>query len=468
MAAKKTNWKSCNLIEPAADGSRLWQFSVSSRKVKLGGDLSLPEGENPPAKVVAKPWADMFSRKMNIASLPPEKVFLRAVDLPACEPEELLPMLEFQVEELSPLPMTQAVWSAEPVPGPANEEGTQTVLVMITSRDAVEERLVNLEEGSYLVDRVEAPLLRELLADRPREDGAHIQLVQGADSVLALVSWWFGGRLCDVNSFNLPDHEESRGALVEKINRVAWAGEVAGWMPSEVTCHLAKRGEVAADWKPALAKCFGDRIREVEPMSDVDLATATAEYATQSTAPGLMLEDYAVRYRQRFQDGLWMEGIKGAIALMLLSLVAYFGYAQYLGSKLDGLVKDERVKGRAYTNALASKARIETLEKRKALKSAALDSWYEVTKILPKELSFKNIDFEWVPSLDGKSGRELTLTGEAVSGADESVLNYQRALTRLELAEGQPLFSSVSNERIRADRKTGKISWTLKCEFDAE
>ena len=247
MAAKKTNWKSCNLIEPAADGSRLWQFSVSSRKVKLGGDLSLPEGENPPAKVVAKPWTDMFSRKMNIASLPPEKVFLRAVDLPACEPEELLPMLEFQVEELSPLPMTQAVWSAEPVPGPANEEGTQTVLVMITSRDAVEERLVNLEEGGYLVDRVEAPLLRELLADGPREDGAHIQLVQGADSVLALVSWWFGGRLRDVNSFNLPDHEESRGALVEKINRVAWAGEVAGWMPSEVTCHLAKRGEVAAD-----------------------------------------------------------------------------------------------------------------------------------------------------------------------------------------------------------------------------
>ena len=57
--------------------------------------------------------------------------------------------------------------------------------------------------------------------------------------------------------------------------------------------------------------------------------------------------------------------LQAAIALMLLSLVAYFGYAQYLGSKLDGLVKDERVKGRAYTNALASKARIETLEKRK-------------------------------------------------------------------------------------------------------
>ena len=96
-------------------------------------------------------------------------------------------MLEFQVEELSPLPMTQAVWSAEPVPGPTHEAGTQTVLVMVTSRDAVEERLVDLEAEGFLADRVEAPLLRELLANEPKEDGAHIQLVQGADTVLALV-----------------------------------------------------------------------------------------------------------------------------------------------------------------------------------------------------------------------------------------------------------------------------------------
>ena len=468
MAAKKSNWSSCNLLEPMPDGSRLWQFSVSSKKVKLSGDLRVAVGENPPTKAVSKDWTDLLSRKLNIATLPPEKVFLRVVDLPPCDQDELLPMVEFQIEDLSPLPAVQTVWSAELVPGSTGSEGNQTVLVTIAERSVVEERLEELESVNFLADRVEVPLLRELVSSEPRADGAHIQLVQGGDSVLALVAWWFDGRLVEINSFNLPDHDVNRDVLVEKINNVAWSGEIAGWMPGDPACYLAKRGDVGADWKVALAKCFGDRIREVEPMSDVDLATATAEYATQSTAPGLMLEDYAVRYRQRFQDGLWMEGIKGAIALMLLSLVAYFGYAQYLGSKLDGLVKDERVKGRAYTNALASKARIETLEKRKALKSAALDSWYEVTKILPKELSFKNIDFEWVPSLDGKSGRELTLTGEAVSGADESVLNYQRALTRLESSEGQPLFSSVSNERIRADRKTGKISWTLKCEFDAE
>ena len=468
MAANKTNWKSCNLIEPSSAGSRLWQFSVSSKKVKLGGDLSVPEGENPPAKVVTKPWTDMFSRKMNIASLPPEKVFLRAVDLPACEPEELLPMLEFQVEELSPLPMTQAVWSAEPVPGPANEEGTQTVLVMITSRDAVEERLTELEGEGYLADRVESPLLRELLAEGTREDGAHIQLVQGADSVFALVSWWFDGRLRDVNSFNLPDHEESRGALVEKLNRVAWAGEVAGWMPSEVTCHLAKRGEVTADWKPALAKCFGDRIREVEPMSEVDLATATAEYATQSNAPGLMLDDYGMRYRQRFQDGLWMEGIKGAVAMMLLGLLAYFGYANYLKGQLSDMEQQVKTKGLQYTNALAAKARVETLEKRKALKYAALEAWKQVTVALPPELSFIDLDFS-SEGIGGKTSRKLKISGSGEAGANSLLYSYQERLTRMETGDGASLFSDVKFGGTRADtRNKNQFLWSLTCSFDGE
>ena len=116
MAGKKTKWSSCNLLEPATEGSRLCQFSVSSKKVKLTGDLRVAEGDDPPAKAVGKDWSDLLSRKLNIATLPPEKVFLRVVELPGCEPDELLPMVEFQIEELSPLPMAQTVWAAEAVP----------------------------------------------------------------------------------------------------------------------------------------------------------------------------------------------------------------------------------------------------------------------------------------------------------------------------------------------------------------
>ena len=469
MAGKKTKWSSCNLLEPATEGSRLCQFSVKSKKVKLSGDLRVAEGDDPPAKAVGKDWRDLLGRKLNIATLPTEKVFLRVVELPECEPDELLPMVEFQIEDLSPLPMAQAVWSAEAVPGSTGTEGNQTVLVMIAERGVVGDRLDELEAVNYLADRVEVPLLRELVPGEPREDGAHIQLVQGADSVLALVSWWFAGRLRDVNSFNLPDTAASRDELVEKINSLALAGEVAGWMPDEPACHLAKRGDVAADWNTALAKCFG-RIREVEPMSEVDLATAAAEFAARTTAPGLMLEDYSARNRQRFQDGLWMEGIKGAVALMLIGLCLFFAYGSWLQSDLDNLNQQVREDGAEYTNALSLKAKMQTLNKQEALKTAALKAWSEVAIGLPGELKFTQLAFSSDRTLDGNTSRKLRIVGTADAGKETFIDDYNLALTRIEVegSEGQKLFSSVSPGPSRKDPRKKLTTWSVECKFDGE
>ena len=469
MAGKKTKWSSCNLLEPATEGSRLCQFSVSSKKVKLSGDLRVADLIELPAKAVGKDWSDLLRRKLNIATLPPEKVFLRVVELPECEPDELLPMVEFQIEDLSPLPMAQAVWSAEAVPGSTGTEGNQTVLVMIAERGVVGDRLDELEAVNYLADRVEVPLLRELVPGEPREDGAHIQLVQGADSVLALVSWWFAGRLRDVNSFNLPDTAASRDELVEKINSVALAGEVAGWMPDEPACHLAKRGDVAADWNTALAKCFG-RIREVEPMSEVDLATAAVEFTARTTAPGLMLEDYSARNRQRFQDGLWMEGIKGAVALMLIGLCFFFAYGSWLQSDLDDLNQQVKVQGLQYTNALSLKAKMQTLKKQEALKTAALNAWSEVAIGLPGELKFTQLMFSSDRTLEGNTSRKLRIVGTADDGKETFIDDYNLVLARMEVKgrEGQKLFSSVSPGPSRKDPRKKLTTWSVECKFDGE
>ena len=469
MAGKKTKWSSCNLLESATEGSRLCQFSVSSKKVKLSGDLRVADLIELPAKAVGKDWSDLLRRKLNIATLPPEKVFLRVVELPECEPDELLPMVEFQIEDLSPLPMAQAVWSAEAVPGSTGTEGNQTVLVMIAERGVVGDRLDELEAVNYLADRVEVPLLRELVPGEPREDGAHIQLVQGADSVLALVSWWFDGRLRDVNSFNLPDTAASRDELVEKINSVALAGEVAGWMPDEPACHLAKRGDVAADWNTALAKCFG-RIREVEPMSEVDLATAAVEFTARTTAPGLMLEDYSARNRQRFQDGLWMQGIKGAVALMLMGLCIFFAYGSWLQSDLDDLNQQVKVQGLQYTNALSLKAKMQTLKKQEALKTAALNAWSEVAIGLPGELKFTQLMFSSDRTLEGNTSRKLRIVGTADDGKETFIDDYNLVLARMEVKgrEGQKLFSSVSPGPSRKDPRKKLTTWSVECKFDGE
>ena len=469
MAGKKTKWSSCNLLEPATEGSRLCQFSVSSKKVKLSGDLRVADLIELPAKAVGKDWSDLLRRKLNIATLPPEKVFLRVVELPECEPDELLPMVEFQIEDLSPLPMAQAVWSAEAVPGSTGTEGNQTVLVMIAERGVVGDRLDELEAVNYLADRVEVPLLRELVPGEPREDGAHIQLVQGADSVLALVSWWFAGRLRDVNSFNLPDTAASRDELVEKINSVALAGEVAGWMPDEPACHLAKRGDVAADWNTALAKCFG-RIREVEPMSEVDLATAAVEFTVRTTAPGLMLEDYSARNRQRFQDGLWMQGVKGAVALMLMGLCIFFAYGSWLQGNLEDLNQQVKVQGLQYTNALSLKAKMQTLKKQEALKTAALNAWSEVAIGLPGELKFTQLMFSSDRTLEGNTSRKLRIVGTADDGKETFIDDYNLVLARMEVKgrEGQKLFSSVSPGPSRKDPRKKLTTWSVECKFDGE
>ena len=469
MAGKKTKWSSCNLLESATEGSRLCQFSVSSKKVKLSGDLRVADLIELPAKAVGKDWSDLLRRKLNIATLPPEKVFLRVVELPECEPDELLPMVEFQIEDLSPLPMAQAVWSAEAVPGSTGTEGNQTVLVMIAERGVVGDRLDELEAVNYLADRVEVPLLRELVPGEPREDGAHIQLVQGADSVLALVSWWFAGRLRDVNSFNLPDTAASRDELVEKINSVALAGEVAGWMPDEPACHLAKRGDVAADWNTALAKCFG-RIREVEPMSEVDLATAAVEFTARTTAPGLMLEDYSARNRQRFQDGLWVEGVKGAVALMLMGLCIFFAYGSWLQGNLEDLNQQVKVQGLQYTNALSLKAKMQTLKKQEALKTAALNAWSEVAIGLPGELKFTQLMFSSDRTLEGNTSRKLRIVGTADDGKETFIDDYNLVLARMEVKgrEGQKLFSSVSPGPSRKDPRKKLTTWSVECKFDGE
>ena len=469
MAGKKTKWSSCNLLESATEGSRLCQFSVSSKKVKLSGDLRVADLIELPAKAVGKDWSDLLRRKLNIATLPPEKVFLRVVELPECEPDELLPMVEFQIEDLSPLPMAQTVWSAEAVPGSTGTEGNQTVLVMIAERGVVGDRLDELEAVNYLADRVEVPLLRELVPGEPREDGAHIQLVQGADSVLALVSWWFDGRLRDVNSFNLPDTAASRDELVEKINSVALAGEVAGWMPDEPACHLAKRGDVAADWNTALAKCFG-RIREVEPMSEVDLATAAVEFTARTTAPGLMLEDYSARNRQRFQDGLWMQGVKVAVARMLIGLCFFFAYGSWLQSDLDDLNQQVKVQGLQYTNALSLKAKMQTLNKQEALKTAALNAWSEVAIGLPGELKFTQLMFSSDRTLEGNTSRKLRIVGTADDGKETFIDDYNLVLARMEVKgrEGQKLFSSVSPGPSRKDPRKKLTTWSVECKFDGE
>ena len=189
-------WNSCNILQIAPDANRLWQFDA-----KGGGFVLNREHHGPslPARFVAKSWSSLWHPRLNVAWLPPENVFLRVIELPKSNFDETLAMVELQLEKLSPMPVTQIVWTMHVLPQPAGGEATadnlQNIIVVIAARNAVEEFLGRLEGQGFLADRLEAPMLDQL-----EMDGSSGQSAAEANrgfirccSTARTPRWWRGG-----------------------------------------------------------------------------------------------------------------------------------------------------------------------------------------------------------------------------------------------------------------------------------
>src|ERR1017187_5313505 len=194
-----SRWNSCNILHLAPDAKRLWHFDAKGKGFVLGREHRVPHAETLPANVVAKSWATLWQPKLNVAWLPADNVFLRVVELPAANADETNSMVELQLEKLSPIPVTQIVWtlhvlgthqSAPKADGTV--ESLQTIIVVIASRAGVEEFLGRLERDGFLSARLEVPMLDQIGAVAPAEDGVWLfPLTLGAQNA-ALVAWWFG------------------------------------------------------------------------------------------------------------------------------------------------------------------------------------------------------------------------------------------------------------------------------------
>src|ERR1022692_3637085 len=138
-------WDSCNILHTGADKNRVWQFN---KTLKLTREQTSAAGEPVPAGLVGKSWSAIWQKKLNVAWLPPEHVFIRAAQFPPASPDETRTMVELQLEKLSPIPVTQAVWSLHILPG-AKPDGLQTVILIIAERTAVEEFLGKLESRGF-------------------------------------------------------------------------------------------------------------------------------------------------------------------------------------------------------------------------------------------------------------------------------------------------------------------------------
>jgi hypothetical protein len=352
------------------------------------------------------------------------------------------------------MPVTQVVWSIQTA---SHTEGNlQTVIVMIVARDVVEEFLGKLEGEGYLADRLELPLLDQLQATTITEDGAWIYPEASVGGKMALVAWWYGGVLRNLDLITMPAANKA-ASLREQLLQMAWSGEMEGWMTGTPRWHLVADPEIAAEWEPALREGLDQGVEVFAPLAPTELAALTARRSAHSEPrANLMPPEYASRYQQQFVDRLWMRGLFAIAGLYIIGVIVY-GVAVAVASYRTRLVEKEvAVLAPAYTNSILQKARYEVLQDRQDLKYAALDCYNLVAKLMPENLTLDNINFS--------EGKKLTLNGNVPTDKVSQVTDFYDRMRRQTDEKGNPVFDPQKGDSPKY-QGTGVSRWDFSLEL---
>ena len=457
-------WNSCNVLLSGPEARHLWQFS-GGRFNPQRTESRLPT-EPLPDKLVAKDWQTLFQPRLNIAWIASDKVFLRVLQLPKAEAEETRSMVDLQLEKISPLPVAQIVWSFEVVPMmrhgglgqdllPHATGELQTVIVMMVSRTHVEEYLGQLDAQGYVADRLEIPMLDQLLGLKIDDDGVWVFPGVGGNPNACLEAWWYGGVLQYVGVLHLPAGDYRGAAFQEQMAQTAWAGESEGWITSTPKFKLVADEATAAAWQPLFDPA--QPVEVVPPPPPQNLAQVTARrVASNGKTTNLLPPEFAARYKQRFVDYLWMRALGGLVVLYLLGVLIYTGFAKVAEFRYGNLQETAAVLGVNYTNTMQLKERVTVMQDTLDLQYAALECYRAIAQDLPTELTLQKIRFD--------QGRKVTYSGTASPDDRLKVLDLNEKMLRVTMRD-QPLFARVNAPDIRPAVGGQTVSWSFACEL---
>jgi hypothetical protein len=451
---------SCNVLEIVPEGRKVWQFDARNGGFALNREQISLAGEPLPSKLIGKDWTSLFQRKLNIAWLPPEKVFLRVAQFPQSDFGETLAMVEMQLEKLSPMPVAQIAWTIHVLPHAAGN--MQTVIVIVVSRNVVEEFLGQLEGQGYLADSLELPVLDQLRATPINGDGAWIYPEAAGGKNSAVSAWWYGGVLQNLDIVTLPVTNRA-AALKEQLMQMAWAGELEGWLTAPPRWHLVSSTSSASEWEPAMREGLEQPIEVLEPRPAPQLAAATAQRAAHADPrANLMPAEFSTRYQQEFVDGLWMRGLFAVAGIYMVGVIIYFIALQVALFRTRSVEAQVAGLSTTYTNALQTKARYQVLKDRSDLKFAALDCWKIVAELMPESLTLSSWNFS--------DGKRLALNGTAPPSQGREVDGFYEAVRKATVIDGDkriPMFDLVGRESDYSSRTgpDGTINWSFSLDL---
>ncbi len=448
------NWQYANVLRVDADRRQVWQFTANNGRFVLASELATPTTDRVPGEIGGKGWRSMVRKKLNIAWLPADKVFLRAIQVPAADFNEVVSMVELQLEKLSPLPVAQIVWTLEVLP--LKPESTlQTVIVVVVPRSLVEEYLGQLEAQGFLADRIELPVLDQLLATPAHEDGVWIYPGNKPEDP-CLAAWWYGGILQNATLLSGISSPEQTERFKEQLSQIAWAGELEGWLTATPKWHLVANADVAPQWEALLADLADEPVQTVPPVQPAQLAALSAARAAHSKATSLLPTEYVMRYQQQNVDRLWMRGLFGLVILYIIGLVIYGSAVMVLNFQFGKVQSKLSSISGAYTNVVQMKERVGLLQEQAALKYAALDCWKAASDLMPEGITLTSFTFS--------RGQTMQLFGTVQQDQQRKLTDYNEALQSV-IINGKPLEVDPPNTRVPRPDRNGQmvIDWSFNC-----
>jgi len=453
---KQAAVQSATVLQLSGEGRQLWQFEARNGGFALARQQVAPPGQPLPPQLVGKDWRNLFQRKLNIAWLPLDQVFLRVAQLPMSDFAETLSMVELQLEKLSPMPVTQIVWTIHVLPHGTNN--MQTVIVVIVGRNAVEDFLGKLEGQGYLADSIEVPVIDQLQSTTVTEDGVWIYPEAFGGKSSALAAWWYGGVLQNLDMISLPAANRA-ASLKEQLMQMAWAGELEGWLTSPPRWHLVAPPGVATEWESSLREGLEQPLVLAEQAGTPELAAATVRRAARSESTiGLLPSEFSTRYQQQFVDRLWMKGLFALAGLYVVGVIVYMVALEFVVIKTQSV--EQKVAGISvdYTNAIQLKAQYAVLKERQDLKYAALDSWKAVAELMPEELTLESFTFN--------NGKRVSLNGTAPNDPKsmQQLLDFDKNLRRYQL-KNEPLFSGPGESLSYRVQPPSGVAWSFSLDL---
>ncbi|MBR91152.1 MAG: hypothetical protein CMO66_07835 [Verrucomicrobiales bacterium] len=463
----------CNVIDCTRDHQQFWRFTPGGRGMKLAEVRDDPDlMAEVPTQFTRRDTSQMWDPHcQNDAWLPMEKVFFRVLRLPACEPEELPDMVELQLEKISPLPVAQVVWTFEVVsPPPGTAQGQQVVVVILAERSMVEDQVGHLESIGYRPDRLEVPVLHQVLAAPVEVDdvnGAWIypRLLDGRP--VCLVAWWSGGELRNINVAHLSSRDHLN-ELTEHLTSSAWAAELEGWAPAMWNWNLVADRELAEEWLPLLNEWAGRGVTQHDPPETVALAAACAHRASRPLGEANLLPpEFRDRYHRDDVDRVWLNVAGWVVAAYALFVGLYFFALGDLRDEQNDTARDRRKLQREHKGmALEEERYLKKLEYDE-LRKKALECMEAIGNNKPLEMQLITLTFN-----DRKDSRQnLTLTGSVPTDLDQLVGTFKDGMLESRVAnldkEMTRLFSEVQEGSIVEVPIAGDPMkrWTLNCEL---